>query len=122
MAKAGVVRVDLKSQLRELLEELDELYNNLNETITKLDFDEINQVLIESFRLMLDKKAPIDVVSDASLSDAHSDNEDDDSDGSGDNSGDDDEPEITVEEREEAKRKQVDKVKAMINSMFGPRY
>ena len=116
------VRVDLKSQLRELLEEMDNLYNALDTTFATLSFEEINEVLIESFRLMLDKKPPIDVVSDASSGELNDDEEYSESENSQEDEEDDDVPEITEEERQAAKEKEVDKIKRMINCMFGPKY
>lgn len=66
--KAETKVVDnLRTQLEELAESLDKLYITIQKEMTRLcsEFDEINSVLIEGFRNVVEKKAPIDVVPDA---------------------------------------------------------
>ena len=59
---------NLKTQLEELLESLDRLYATINEQLGARigsDFDEINALLAEGFRSVLDGKPPNEVVEDA---------------------------------------------------------
>ncbi len=59
---------NLKTQLEELLESLDRLYVTINEQLGARigsDFDEINALLAEGFRSVLDGKPPNEVVEDA---------------------------------------------------------
>lgn len=72
---------NLKTQLEELLAALNKLYDTINTEMSRnlsSDFDEVNSLLVEGFRSVLDQKPPIDVVESASS--GSSDEEGDDSD------------------------------------------
>lgn len=67
-----VVVVDnLRTQLAELLDSLDSLYRKLDTELDKLssEFDHVNTVLIDGFRSVIEKRAPVDLVSDAASDD-----------------------------------------------------
>lgn len=78
MSKTKVVD-NFNTQLKELYESLCQLEQTMAQELTKLgsEFDEINTILIDGFRNVLDKKPPIDVIPDAySLSDEEFSDED----------------------------------------------
>ncbi|KAI2797814.1 hypothetical protein RDWZM_000910 [Blomia tropicalis] len=61
---------NLKTQLQDLLNTLNQLHEKINLELNRFGsgFDEINTVLIEGFRNVMEQKPPIDVVESASSS------------------------------------------------------
>lgn len=69
---------NLKTQLEELLEALNKLYDELNTEFTRLgsDAEEMHTIMIEGFRNVLDKEPPVEPVSSASSFSGSDDEED----------------------------------------------
>ena len=108
---------NLTTQLQELLDALNRLYECIDKQMTNFasNFDEINTILVEGFRDVLDQKPPNDVVEDASSYSSGSETEDDE--GNSSNSGEEctDDDEVSASARD-ARKAQADEIMRMIQS------
>lgn len=103
---------NLKTQLEELIEALDRLYLTINEQMDRLDFSEINELLADGFRTVLDGKPPNDVVEDAVSGDEDEESGEYDSECSDENAEDD-------EAKGEARKKSADEMMKLIKALTG---
>lgn len=103
---------NLKTQLEELIEALDRLYETINEQMDRLDFSEINELLADGFRTVLDGKPPNDVVEDAVSGDEDEESSEYDSECSDENGEDD-------EAKSEARKKSADEMMKLIKALTG---
>ena len=110
---------NLKTQLEELLESLDRLYVTINEQLGARigsDFDEINALLAEGFRSVLDGKPPNEVVEDAPSSTG---SEDEDSGEYDSECSEEDEDEGDEAASSEARQKSAEEMMKMIKALTG---
>ncbi|KAH9388121.1 hypothetical protein TYRP_009329 [Tyrophagus putrescentiae] len=113
---------NLKTQLEELLESLDRLYVTINEQLGARigsDFDEINALLAEGFRSVLDGKPPNEVVEDAPSSTGSEDEEDGEEDSGEYDSECSEEEEDDEAASSEARQKSAEEMMKMIKALTG---
>lgn len=99
---------NLKTQLEELIEALDRLYVTINEQMSTLDFTEINELLADGFRQVLDGKPPNDVIEDAPSDGDEEDEESGDSDAEDDKAA-----------KGEARKQSADEMMKLIKALTG---
>lgn len=112
---------NLKTQLEELLESLDRLYATINEQLGARigsDFDEINALLAEGFRSVLDGKPPNEVVEDAPSSTEDEEDGEEDS-GEYDSECSEEEDEGDEAASSEARQKSAEEMMKMIKALTG---
>lgn len=56
---------NILTRLTDLSKSLDGFYEQLDRKMNSLNFDEVNSIIIDGFRNVIDEKCPIDVVPDA---------------------------------------------------------
>lgn len=106
---------NMRTQMEELADAIDQLYDQANAELSQFNFDEISSVLIEGFKNVMDRRPPIDVVPDQQTDSESESNSD---------SGFDEEDEETRQKEEECQNKQreetANKIMRMIESWSSP--